>query len=285
MSAKLLSGTMISSCIQNEIQNRIEERKINGLRQPGLAVILVGDDPASRIYVNKKIQLCEKVGILSRSYFLKGSTSNNEITKLIKDLNTDDDIDGILIQSPLPAHIDYNQVVELISPQKDVDGFHPYNMGRLVLRDPLFRSCTPKGIITLLTRYNIPIKGKHAVIVGASNIVGRPMSLELLISGATVTVCHRFTKDLPKYVEQADILIAAVGKANFINGSWIKENAIVVDVGINRGEDGKISGDVHFDEASKKASFITPVPGGVGPMTVISLLENTLLACEMREHN
>ncbi|MCX9465637.1 bifunctional methylenetetrahydrofolate dehydrogenase/methenyltetrahydrofolate cyclohydrolase FolD, partial [Vibrio cholerae] len=206
--------------------------------------------------------------------------SEEALLSLVEELNNDPQIDGILVQLPLPAGMDTTKVLESIHPEKDVDGFHPYNVGRLAQRIPKLRSCTPKGIITLLERYNIPLRGKHAVIVGASNIVGRPMTLELLLAGCTTTTCHRFTQDLEGHIRQADILVVAVGKPNFIPGAWIKEGAVVVDVGINRLDTGKLVGDVEYDVARTRASFITPVPGGVGPMTVASLIENTMMACE-----
>jgi methylenetetrahydrofolate dehydrogenase (NADP+)/methenyltetrahydrofolate cyclohydrolase len=251
-----------------------------GLRAPGLAVVLVGQDPASQIYVGSKRKACDEVGFISKSFDLPAATSETELLALIDELNNDKEIDGILVQLPLPAGIDTTKVIEQIDPEKDVDGFHPYNVGRLCQRIPKLRSCTPKGVMTLLERYNIAVRGKHAVIVGASNIVGRPMTLELLLAGATTTTCHRFTKNLEQHVRQADILIIAVGKPNFIPGEWIKEGATIMDVGINRLDSGKLVGDVEYDIAREKARHITPVPGGVGPMTVATLIENTLLACE-----
>ncbi|HIF8866605.1 TPA: bifunctional methylenetetrahydrofolate dehydrogenase/methenyltetrahydrofolate cyclohydrolase FolD, partial [Vibrio cholerae] len=215
-----------------------------------------------------------------KSFDLPATASEEVLLSLVEELNNDPQIDGILVQLPLPAGMDTTKVLESIHPEKDVDGFHPYNVGRLAQRIPKLRSCTPKGIITLLERYNIPLRGKHAVIVGASNIVGRPMTLELLLAGCTTTTCHRFTQDLEGHIRQADILVVAVGKPNFIPGAWIKEGAVVVDVGINRLDTGKLVGDVEYDVARTRASFITPVPGGVGPMTVASLIENTMMACE-----
>ncbi|MDR2243442.1 MAG: bifunctional methylenetetrahydrofolate dehydrogenase/methenyltetrahydrofolate cyclohydrolase FolD, partial [Providencia alcalifaciens] len=241
---------------------------------------LVGANPASQIYVGSKRRACEEVGFISRSYDLPDTTTEAELLKLIDDLNQDNEIDGILVQLPLPAGIDNVKVIERIHPDKDVDGFHPYNVGRLCQRAPRLRPCTPRGIVTLLERYDINTYGLNAVIIGASNIVGRPMSLELLLAGCTTTVTHRFTKDLEQHVRNADLLVVAVGKPNFIPGEWIKPGAIVIDVGINRLENGKVTGDVDFDEASKRAAWITPVPGGVGPMTVATLIQNTLQACE-----
>ncbi|EJL6397096.1 bifunctional 5,10-methylene-tetrahydrofolate dehydrogenase/5,10-methylene-tetrahydrofolate cyclohydrolase [Vibrio cidicii] len=280
MTAQNIDGTLISQTVRSEVAARVKARVEAGLRAPGLAVVLVGEDPASQVYVGSKRRACEEVGFVSKSFDLPASTSEKALLELIDELNNDAQIDGILVQLPLPAGIDTTQVLERIHPEKDVDGFHPYNVGRLAQRIPKLRSCTPKGIMTLIERYNIPTHGKHAVIVGASNIVGRPMTLELLLAGCTTTTCHRFTKDLEGHVRQADLLVVAVGKPNFIPGEWIKEGAVVIDVGINRLESGKLVGDIDYNKAREKASFITPVPGGVGPMTVASLIENTMLACE-----
>ncbi|HCG8094726.1 bifunctional methylenetetrahydrofolate dehydrogenase/methenyltetrahydrofolate cyclohydrolase FolD [Vibrio parahaemolyticus] len=280
MTAQNIDGTLISQTVRSEVAARVKARVAAGLRAPGLAVVLVGEDPASQVYVGSKRRACEEVGFVSKSFDLPASTSEEELLALIDELNNDNEIDGILVQLPLPAGIDTTHVLERIHPEKDVDGFHPYNVGRLAQRIPKLRSCTPKGIITLLDRYNIELRGKHAVVVGASNIVGRPMTLELLLAGCTTTTCHRFTKDLENHVRQADVVVVAVGKPNFIPGEWIKKGAVVVDVGINRLDSGKLVGDVEYDKARESASFITPVPGGVGPMTVASLIENTMLACE-----
>jgi len=280
MTAQNINGKLISQTVRSEVAARVKARTEAGLRAPGLAVVLVGEDPASQVYVGSKRKACDEVGFISKSFDLPVTAKELELLDLVDQLNNDDDIDGILIQLPLPAGIDSTKILERILPEKDVDGFHPYNVGRLAQRIPKLRSCTPKGIITLLERYNIELRGKHAVIVGASNIVGRPMTLELLLAGCTTTTCHRFTKNLESFVHQADVLIVAVGKAKFIPGDWIKEGAIVVDVGINRQETGKLIGDVEYDTAKERASFITPVPGGVGPMTVASLIENTMIACE-----
>ncbi|EIE1273878.1 bifunctional methylenetetrahydrofolate dehydrogenase/methenyltetrahydrofolate cyclohydrolase FolD [Vibrio parahaemolyticus] len=280
MTAQNIDGTLISQTVRSEVAARVKARVAAGLRAPGLAVVLVGEDPASQVYVGSKRRACEEVGFVSKSFDLPASTSEQELLALIDELNNDNEIDGILVQLPLPAGIDTTHVLERIHPEKDVDGFHPYNVGRLAQRIPKLRSCTPKGIITLLDRYNIELRGKHAVVVGASNIVGRPMTLELLLAGCTTTTCHRFTKDLESHVRQADVVVVAVGKPNFIPGEWIKKGAVVVDVGINRLDSGKLVGDVEYDKARESASFITPVPGGVGPMTVASLIENTMLACE-----
>lgn len=280
MLAKIIDGKTIAQTIRQEVAQKVQLRLEQGKRAPGLAVILVGANPASQIYVGSKRRACEEVGFISRSYDLPDTTTEAELLKLIDDLNQDIEIDGILVQLPLPAGIDNVKVIERIHPDKDVDGFHPYNVGRLCQRAPRLRPCTPRGIVTLLERYNINTYGLNAVIIGASNIVGRPMSLELLLAGCTTTVTHRFTKDLEQHVRNADLLVVAVGKPNFIPGEWIKPGAIVVDVGINRLENGKVTGDVDFDEASKRAAWITPVPGGVGPMTVATLIQNTLQACE-----
>ncbi|WP_413284020.1 bifunctional methylenetetrahydrofolate dehydrogenase/methenyltetrahydrofolate cyclohydrolase FolD [Vibrio sp. MA40-2] len=280
MTAQNIDGKLISQTVRSEVAARVRARTEVGLRAPGLAVVLVGEDPASQVYVGSKRKACDEVGFVSKSYDLPATANEQQLLDLVDQLNVDDEIDGILVQLPLPAGIDSTKVLERIVPEKDVDGFHPYNVGRLAQRIPKLRSCTPKGIITLLERYNIELRGKHAVVVGASNIVGRPMTLELLLAGCTTTTCHRFTSDLQSFVRQADIVIVAVGKANFIPGDWIKEGAIVVDVGINRLDSGKLVGDVEYDVAKTRASFITPVPGGVGPMTVASLIENTMIACE-----
>lgn len=280
MTAQNIDGKLISQTVRSEVAARVKARTDAGLRAPGLAVVLVGEDPASQVYVGSKRRACEEVGFISKSYDLPANTSQQQLLELVDQLNNDPEVDGILVQLPLPAGIDTTHVLERIIPEKDVDGFHPYNVGRLAQRIPKLRSCTPKGIITLLERYNIQMRGKHAVIVGASNIVGRPMTLELLLAGCTTTTCHRFTKDLESHVRQADILVVAVGKPHFIPGEWIKPGSVVVDVGINRLEDGSLVGDVDYSVAKENASFITPVPGGVGPMTVACLIENTMIACE-----
>lgn len=280
MTAQNIDGKLISQTVRSEVAARVKARTEAGLRAPGLAVVLVGEDPASQVYVGSKRRACDEVGFVSKSYDLPATATEQELLTLVDQLNDDPEVDGILVQLPLPAGIDSTKVLERIRPEKDVDGFHPYNVGRLAQRIPKLRSCTPKGIITLLDRYNIELRGKHAVIVGASNIVGRPMTLELLLAGCTTTTCHRFTHDLESFVRQADLVVVAVGKPHFIPGNWIKKGAIVIDVGINRLEDGRLVGDVEYDVAKTNASFITPVPGGVGPMTVASLIENTMIACE-----
>ncbi|THB83234.1 bifunctional methylenetetrahydrofolate dehydrogenase/methenyltetrahydrofolate cyclohydrolase FolD [Pantoea allii] len=280
MAAKIIDGKTIAQQVRLEVAEKVKQRLAAGKRAPGLAVVLVGENPASQIYVASKRRACEEVGFHSRSYDLPATTREAELLELIDKLNQDEEIDGILVQLPLPAGIDNVKVLERITPDKDVDGFHPYNVGRLCQRAPTLRPCTPRGIVTLLERYNIDTYGLNAVVVGASNIVGRPMSMELLLAGCTTTVTHRFTKDLRHHVEHADLLVVAVGKPGFIPGDWIKPGAIVIDVGINRLDSGKVVGDVDFDSASERASYITPVPGGVGPMTVATLIQNTLQACE-----
>lgn len=279
MTAHIISGTAISTQIKQTIADKISMHITQGKRAPGLAVVLVGADPASQVYVSNKRKSCEQIGIYSRSFDLPEQTSEQELLALIEQLNQDEQIDGILVQLPLPAHINSEKIIEAISPDKDVDGFHPYNVGRLCQRIPTLRSCTPYGIVTLLNETGLNLRGKHAVIVGASNIVGRPMALELLMLGCTTTVTHRFTENLADHIRQADILVVAVGKPHLIKGEWIKEGAIVIDVGINR-VDGKLVGDVEYDQAVQRASYITPVPGGVGPMTVAMLMQNTLQAYE-----
>lgn len=278
MTAKNIDGKALATKIRMDIANEIAARKQQGMRSPGLAVILVGDDPASAIYVKNKRQACEQAGIISFHHTFPVSVKENELMDLIKQLNHDPNVDGILLQLPLPEHINSERVLESIHPNKDVDGFHPYNLGRLAQRSPALRPCTPYGIMMLLDSIGEKYKNRHAVIVGASNIVGRPMALELLLAGSTITICHRFTHDLKEYVSQADIVVSAVGKPNLIKGAWIKPGATVIDVGINRLPDGSIIGDVEFEIAREKAAWITPVPGGVGPMTVTMLLKNTLTA-------
>ena len=282
MTAQIISGTQLASQIKSNVAQQISQYVAQGKRAPGLAVILVGADPASQVYVGSKRKSCAEIGITSKSYDLLETTTEQALLELIKELNQDNTVDGILVQLPLPKHIDSTKVIEQISPEKDVDGFHPYNVGRLCQRIPTLRACTPYGVMKLLETTGISFYGKHAVIVGASNIVGRPMALELLLAGCTVTVTHRFTEDLASHIRQADILVVAVGKPKFIKGEWIKDGAVVVDVGINRLE-GKLVGDVEFDVAAQRASYITPVPGGVGPMTVAMLMQNTLSAYEKQQ--
>ena len=282
MTAQIISGTQLASQIKLNVAQQISQYVAQGKRAPGLAVILVGADPASQVYVGSKRKSCAEIGIVSKSYDLPETTTEQALLELIEELNQDTEVDGILVQLPLPKHIDSTKVIEQISPEKDVDGFHPYNVGRLCQRIPTLRACTPYGVMKLLETTGISFYGKHAVIVGASNIVGRPMALELLLAGCTVTVTHRFTEDLASHIRQADILVVAVGKPKFIKGEWIKEGAVVVDVGINRLE-GKLVGDVEFEVAAQRASYITPVPGGVGPMTVAMLMQNTLSAYEKQQ--
>ena len=278
MSASLIDGKVLASIRRNELKLRVNNHVQKGHRVPGLAVVLIGTDPASSVYVNNKRKACAEVGIISHSYDLPEHTSETALIRLIDELNLSDVVDGILIQLPLPKHINEATIIERIKPEKDVDGFHPYNLGRLAQRNPLLRPCTPFGIMELLKHYHLEVKGKHALVIGASNIVGRPMSLELLMAGATVTTCHRFTQHLDKLVRIADIIIVATGHINVVDTEWLNKNQVVIDVGIHRLEDGSIRGDVDFKKAINKVAWITPVPGGVGPMTVVSLLENTLMA-------
>lgn len=280
MSAQIIDGKATAESIRKTVAERVQARKEAGKRVPGLAVVLVGSDPASQVYVKHKRKDCEEVGIESKAFDLPASTSQGELLSLIDDLNKDDAIDGILVQLPLPAQLKSDEILERIAPDKDVDGFHPFNIGRLAQRMPMLRPCTPAGIVTLLENTGEAIRGKHAVVVGSSNIVGRPMGLELLLKGCTVTTCHRFTEGLEGHVRQGDIVVVAVGRPDIVKGEWIKKGAIVIDVGINRLDDGRLVGDVEYDAAAENASHITPVPGGVGPMTRAKLLENTLQACE-----
>ena len=280
MTAKLIDGKAIAASLRQQIAKRVAERRDQGLRTPGLAVILVGSDPASQVYVSHKRKDCEEVGFISQAYDLPAETTQSALTELIDRLNDDATIDGVLLQLPLPGHLDASLLLERIRPDKDVDGFHPYNVGRLAQRIPLLRPCTPKGIMTLLESTGVDLYGMDAVVVGASNIVGRPMAMELLLAGCTVTVTHRFTQDLAGHVGRADLVVVAAGKPGLVKGEWIKPGAIVIDVGINRQEDGKLVGDVVYETALPRAGWITPVPGGVGPMTRACLLENTLYAAE-----
>ena len=278
MSAKLIDGKAIAASVRKKVAQGVKERINKGMRAPGLAVILVGEDPASHVYVRNKTNACEEIGFVSRSYKLDPAATQEELEVLIDRLNEDHEIDGILVQLPLPKHLNSDKILEQIRPDKDVDGFHPFNIGKLAQRTPLLRPCTPKGIITLLESTGEVVRGKDAVIVGASNIVGRPMGLELLLAGCTVTTTHRFTENLAEKVSRADIVVVAVGIPGLVKGDWIKPGATVIDVGINRLDTGKLVGDVEFDIAKDKAGWITPVPGGVGPMTVATLMENTLYA-------
>lgn len=278
MPAALIDGKTLSSLRRDELKQRVHAHIQQGHRAPGLAVVLIGTDPASSIYVNNKRKACAEIGIISHSYDLPEKTTQEELIDLIDELNNANQIDGILIQLPLPKHINETVIIERIAPEKDVDGFHPYNIGRLAQRNPLLRPCTPLGIMSLLEHYQLKVQGKHAVVIGASNIVGRPMSLELLLAGATVTICHRFTQNLEQLVRIADIVIVATGHMDIVDVEWLNKKQVIIDVGIHRLADGSIRGDVDFKKAINKVAWITPVPGGVGPMTIVTLLENTLLA-------
>jgi methylenetetrahydrofolate dehydrogenase (NADP+)/methenyltetrahydrofolate cyclohydrolase len=281
MSAKILDGKRLAAERIEWVRSRVEQRVADGLPVPGLAMVLVGDDQASHVYVRNKRLACERAGIKSYDHDLPSATTQSQLIELVQKLNAEPKVHGILVQLPLPEHIDQNVVTNCISPQKDVDGFHAENVGRLALRQPGLRPCTPLGIMTILRDAGVDPKGKHCVVVGASNHVGRPMVLELLLRGATVTCCHKFTIGLEHHVRQAEVLVVAVGKPDIIDGTWVADGAVVIDVGINRDDQGRLCGDVDFDRAAARASMITPVPGGVGPMTVASLLENTLTAAEI----
>lgn len=283
VNAKIIDGKRVSAELIDHIKQGVDKRLGLGLRAPGLAMILVGDNPASKVYVRNKEKACERSGIRSFMSRQPDTISQSELLAAIDQLNNDDTVDGILVQLPLPAHIDDGAVLNHIDPAKDADGFHPDNMGRLAIGAPRFRPCTPRGVMTLLEHTGIELAGLDAVIVGRSNIVGRPMALELIRVSATVTVCHSKTKDLPGKVGAADLVVAAVGRPEFVKGDWIKPGAVVIDVGINRTDDGKLVGDVEFASAAERAAWITPVPGGVGPMTVASLLENTFDSAEARD--
>ena len=280
MSAQLIDGKALAQQVRNEIAQQVKQRLQIGKRAPGLAVVLVGGDPASQLYVSSKRRACEEIGFHSEAYIMPDKTTDADLFTLIDRLNADKNIDGILVQLPLPSHINKTAVLEKIHPHKDVDGFHPYNLGNLCQRTPTLRPCTPYGIITMLKHIGVKTSGMNAVVVGASNIVGRPMALELLLIGCTTIITHSQTLDLAEHVRRADIVIAGVGKPGFVKGDWIKPGAIVIDVGINRLPNGKVVGDVEFDVAVTRASWITPVPGGVGPMTVATLMQNTFEACE-----
>ncbi|HET9843521.1 MAG TPA: bifunctional methylenetetrahydrofolate dehydrogenase/methenyltetrahydrofolate cyclohydrolase FolD [Gammaproteobacteria bacterium] len=281
MSAQIIDGKKIAETIKQELKIQIERFVRAGYTPPGLAVIQVGEDAASTIYVNHKKRACLDVGIKSFSYNLHEKTSAEELINLLDSLNHQIDIHGILVQLPLPEHLREKQILDFINPNKDVDGFHPYNTGRLTQGRPLLRPCTPYGIMKLFDHIHYDLKGKHAVMVGASNVVGKPMALELLMAGATITICHRHTKDLISHVQQADCLIVACGKPNLVHGTWIKKGAVVIDVGINRLSNGTIIGDIDFESAKVQANWITPVPGGVGPMTVAMLMTNTFEAARI----
>lgn len=276
MTAKILDGKQIAADLRESIRLEVDKQVAAGNPRPGLAVIMVGEDPASQVYVRNKKIACQKAGFNDVSEVLPTETSQQEVLALIDKLNADDSVHGIIVQLPVPDHIDPEEIIERIHPCKDVDGFHPYNVGRLATRMPQLAPCTPHGVMTMLDKTGIPLRGLNAVVVGASNIVGVPMMLELLNERATVTICHSGTKDLPQKVSEADLVVVGVGIPNMVKGDWIKDGAIVVDVGINRMDDGKLCGDVEYDIAKNKASWITPVPGGVGPMTIATLLENTM---------
>ena len=283
MTANIINGKAIAEQLLNEIKIKIQSRLESGFRPPTLAVVLIGEDAASAVYVRNKRRACEAVGIHSLAFDLSTKTSEADLVKLIQELNANPAVDGILVQSPLPAHISEHLILEIIEAKKDVDGFHPYNIGRLAVREPTLRSCTPYGVIQMLAASHIKLMGLDAVVIGSSNHVGRPMALELLLAGCTVTVCHRHTKDLAGHVGRADLVVAAAGKAGLVRGEWIKQGAVVIDIGINRLADGNLVGDVDFETAKTRASFITPVPGGVGPMTVATLMANTLIAQTLSE--
>lgn len=282
MSAKIIDGKQIAADLIADIHARVESRVNEGKRRPGLAVVLVGEDPASHVYVRNKENACTKAGFVSKAIRKDTNITQDELNAIVDKLNNDDEIDGILVQMPLPKHLDGDQVINRIVPEKDVDGFHPQNVGRLALKLPGLRSCTPHGVMTMLEKTGVELAGLDAVVIGQSNIVGRPMALELLMARCTVTICHSRTKNLQEKVGNADLVVAAVGRPKFVPGEWIKEGAIVIDVGINRTDEGKLVGDVDYEPAARRASWITPVPGGVGPMTIATLMENTLQACEMR---
>ena len=280
--AKILDGKMVSQKIKDALKKETEVLKSKGIT-PGLAVVIVGNDPASRVYVNSKKRACEEIGYLSREYALGEETSEEELLNLVKKLNGDDEIDGILVQLPLPKHINEETIINAINPEKDVDAFHPVNVGKIMIGNFDFLPCTPAGVMELINESGIDICGKNAVVVGRSNIVGKPQAMLLLHKNATVTICHSKTKNLKEICKTADILVAAVGRAQMITGDYIKEGAVVIDVGMNRLENKKLVGDVDFESAEKKASYITPVPGGVGPMTIAMLMRNTLTAAKNRK--
>ncbi|GHE22711.1 bifunctional methylenetetrahydrofolate dehydrogenase/methenyltetrahydrofolate cyclohydrolase FolD [Halomonas urumqiensis] len=283
MTAQLIDGKSIASQVRQRVARQVQARNAAGARAPGLAVVLVGEDPASAVYVRNKHNACLEAGIESFRHQLPVDTSQADLESLVDQLNADPRIDGILVQLPLPAHLDARPILERIRPDKDVDGFHPYNLGRLAQRMPLLRPCTPKGVMTLLSESGLAVRGLDATVVGASNIVGRPMALELMLAGCTTTVCHRFTRNLEEHVRRAELLVVAVGKPGLVRGEWVRDGAIVIDVGINRQDDGRLVGDVDFEIASRHAGWITPVPGGVGPMTVATLLENTVHAADLHD--
>lgn len=278
--ATLIDGKALAAKIRKQLKEKIEKENLN----PGLAVIFVGEDEASKIYVRNKSKACDEVGINFKEYNLPSSTSQEELIKLIKEINNDNSIDGILLQSPIPRNLDIQEAFAAISPEKDVDGFNPVNIGNLEIGRPNFIPCTPFGIMKMFEEYKIDLQGKKAVVLGRSNIVGKPMAQCLLSKNATVTICHSKTVNIENEIREADVIVSAIGQTKFVKGDWIKDNAVIIDVGMNRDENGKLCGDVDFDEAVEKASYITPVPGGVGPMTIAMLLTNTLKACEMKNN-
>ncbi|WP_411347400.1 bifunctional methylenetetrahydrofolate dehydrogenase/methenyltetrahydrofolate cyclohydrolase FolD [Paenibacillus sp. WLX2291] len=277
MAATIISGTQISKDIRQDIQQEVEKMKAQGA-QPGLAVVLVGEDPASQVYVRNKEKTCHDLGYYSEVHRLSAETSQEELLALVDTLNNQDNIHGILVQLPLPKHIEEKAVIDAISPIKDVDGFHPINVGNLVIGDDSLLPCTPAGVIEMIKRTGIDLSGKHAVVIGRSNIVGKPVSLLLQRENATVTMCHSRTANMKELTQQADVLVVAIGRANFVDASFIKPGAVVIDVGMNRLENGKLAGDVDFESAKEVSGPITPVPGGVGPMTITMLMQNTLVA-------
>jgi len=283
MSAQIIDGKALAAKVRQEIKQRVEQRLSAGKRAPGLAVVQVGDDPASQVYVAHKRKDCEEVGFNSIAYDLPAETTQEKLLAIIDELNADANVDGILVQLPVPEHINDEAVIERIHPDKDVDGFHPYNIGRLTIQMPTLHPCTPRGVMTMLQSTGVDLTGMDAVVVGASNIVGRPMALELLMARCTVTVCHSRTKNLEEKVRGADLVVVGVGRPEMVKGDWIKPGAIVIDVGINRLENGKLVGDVEYNGASEQASWITPVPGGVGPMTRATLLQNTIDSAELHD--
>jgi len=272
---KILDGRRVADRLIENVRRAVDAHAQQGGRAPGLAVVLVGDDPASEVYIANKIKACERAGLRSVSHRLPLGVARGELLALIDELNASSEIDGILVQLPLPRHLDERLITERIHPDKDVDGFHPVNVGRLALRNPGLRPCTPRGVMSLLHAYQIDAKGQDALVVGASNIVGRPLALELLLAGATVSVAHRFTRDLEKHVRRAELLCVAVGKPDLIDPDWIAPGAVVIDIGISRRPDGGLRGDIDFQAAVDRAARVTPVPGGVGPMTVATLMQNT----------
>lgn len=278
MPASLIDGKVVASIRREKLKKQVQNHTQQGHRAPSLAVILIGNDPASTVYVANKRKACVEVGITSYSYDLPEETTQEALLQFIDELNDSNLIDGILIQLPLPKHINETIIIEHIKPEKDVDGFHPYNLGRLAQGNPLLRPCTPFGIMALLKYYQLEVQGKHALVIGASNIVGRPMSLELLLAGATVTIAHKYTQKLEKLVKIADFVIIATGKKDIVDPEWLNKNQVIIDVGIHRLADGSIRGDIDFKKAINQVAWITPVPGGVGPMTIVTLLENTLKA-------